>query len=81
MAVVLVHGNDSAARANVGLLRQRIQESVSLQTGQPWVGSLGIEEVEVRSQGRVLLTKLRGERVANNWLNFVFMSDPLLLHQ
>ena len=79
MAVVLVHADASAARDNVGLLRQLVLERASLFTRQPWTEM--IEEVEARSQGRVFLAKLRGERAANLWLNVVIRRDSLLLHR
>ncbi|MCH8224836.1 MAG: hypothetical protein IIC97_03095 [Chloroflexi bacterium] len=79
MAVVLVHSSEGAAEENVELLRRRIEEAQSLWIGRPW--SDFIEEMDIRSDGVVLLGKLWGERTVNLWLQFIFNRDPLLLHE
>ena len=79
MAVVLVHSSEGAAEENVELLRRRIEEAQSLWIGRPW--SDFIEEMDIRSDGVVLLGKLWGERTVNLWLQFIFSRDPLLLHE
>ena len=79
MAVVLVHASESGASRNVELIRQRVRSGTSMFTRQTWAEL--INDVESRSQDRVLLAKLRGERAASLWLNFVVQRDPLLLHR
>ncbi|PKB82577.1 MAG: hypothetical protein BZY88_04040 [SAR202 cluster bacterium Io17-Chloro-G9] len=79
MAVVLVHPSERSARRNVELLRRRIEEAQSMWTNEPW--SKFFDEMEIRSEGAVLLGKLRGERTRSLWIQFIFQRDPLLLHE
>ena len=79
MAVVLVHSDQRAAESNVGLLRRRIEEAKSLVGGQPWADF--VDDMEIRADGRVLLGKLRGQRIARIWLDWIYRQDTLLLHE
>ena len=79
MAVVLVHSSERAARRNVDLLRRRIEEVQSQFTNEPWRDFF--EEMEIRTDGAVLLGKLWGERTRSLWLRFILQRDPLLLHE
>ncbi len=79
MALVLVHDDAKSAKTNVGLLQQRIGEGTSLRTSEPWREF--VDEAAIRAEGRVLLAKLRGERIAANWLTWYFMRDPLIPHK
>ena len=78
MALVLVHANSKAAEDNVDLLRQRIAETSSLLTNQPW--NEMVDSMEIRSEGRVLLARLYG-RIAPNWATWFGQRDPLLAHE
>ena len=78
MVVVLVHPSERSARRNVDLLRQRIDEARSLWVDQPW-GDF-FDEIELRSEGVVLLGRLRCERTRSLWLQFILNRDLLLLH-
>ena len=79
MALVLVHDDAETTSQNVGQLKSRIQMAKSLVTGEPWTQL--VDNMEVRSDGRVLLAKLRGERIARAWLRWVFSRDSLILHE
>ena len=78
MALALVHADTEAAKENVALLRQRINETSSLLTGQPWIEL--IDHIEINSDGRVLLAKLHG-RIARTWTASVFNRDSLFVHE
>ena len=49
-------------------------------TGRPWSEVFDIDSLDARSEGRVLLAKLRrfGD-IGYDWVNFIFHKDPLLL--
>ncbi len=76
-AIVLVHAGADAAEENIGLLRARIRDASSLYSGDSY--SLLFEEVEIRSEGRVLLAKLYGEDT-RFFLQFWGQGDPFLWH-
>ena len=78
MALALVHADSESAEDNVDLLRQRIMESSSLFTGQPWQEM--VDSMEIRAEGRVLLARLYG-RMAFAWAQFFVRLDPLLAHE
>ncbi len=78
MGVVLVHADSEAARQNVRLLEQRLQEAPSAFTGEVWINQ--IEDMEIKSQDRLTLAKLYGD-IARNWFEFYTDYDPLLLHK
>jgi hypothetical protein len=77
MALVLVHADTAAAEENVGLLQWRIQETTRLSDGQPWAER--IDSVEISTEGRVLLAKLRG-RIALGWRGFLNL-ESVLVHE
>ena len=84
MALALVHVDAASAEQNVGLLRRRIEEATSLRfPGTPWAEIFDADSLEVSSDGRVLVAKLRrtGGRMGTSWLQFVMARDPLLLHE
>jgi hypothetical protein len=74
MALVLVHKREESARQNVGLLLRRIAEA-SMSDGTKW--SAEFSDVEVRSEGRSLVAKMR---VHEAW-RFIEEGEPLLLHE
>ncbi|MFC1932514.1 hypothetical protein ACFLXU_02645 [Chloroflexota bacterium] len=78
MGIVLVHTDSEAARQNVRLLEQRLKEAPSAYTGEVWINQ--IEDMEIKSQGRLTLAKLYGD-IARNWFGFYEEYDPLLLHK
>ena len=60
MALALVHADSGPAEENVELLRRRIEEGSSSRTQKPWSDRIDVANLEVRSEGRLLLAKLRG---------------------
>ena len=64
MVLALVHANPALATANVAQLSSRIAVGVSFRFDKEWDEL--IDDIEVRSDGRVLLAKLRGQ-VTRNW--------------
>ena len=78
MALVLVHADDASAEENVGLLRRIIEEKRSIVTGDLW--SDDIERLEIHTEGRALLAKLRG-RFASKWLQWVQVRDILIPYE
>ena len=82
MALIMVHANEQDADENLELLRKRIGGTSSSVTGRPWSEVFDIDSLDARSEGRVLLAKLRrfGD-IGYDWVNFIFHKDPLLLHE
>ncbi len=74
MTVALVHQNPELASENVSRLRTRIEQTSSLYTSVPWRDN--VEATEIRTEGRVLLAKLRGDRIA-----FMWQDISLLVHE
>ena len=82
MALVMVHADEGDAEENLGLLRRRIEGTSSSVTGKPWSEAFDVDILDARSEGRVLLARLRrfGD-IGYDWINFIFHRDPLLLHE
>ena len=79
MALVLVHDNAEVAEENVASFQQIIDEGHSLVLRRPWKDL--IDEAVLRTEGRVLLAKLRGERIAQHWLTWYSQGDLLIPHE
>ena len=77
MVLAIAHANEADARRNEDRLRHRVREGISLRTGEFW--SDIVEELEIQIEGPVLVAKLRGEKAAASWLEFIIAGDPLLL--
>ena len=78
MGVVLAHADSETARKNETLLEQRLYDTSSLYTGEPWADR--IESMDIKSRGRITVAKLYGD-ITESWLEFVNQRDPLLLHK
>ena len=82
MALALAHADAASAEENVGLLRRIIEEGSSTFYGNPWSDTIDVGSLEIKSEGRLLLAKLRGDIAASGgWLNWVFYVDSLILHE
>ena len=81
-ALVLVHADQGSAEENVERLLLRIEQGRSWYYPTPWSVDFDIGRMEVRSEGRLLLAKLRPlESQIPEWIDWVFHRDPLLLHE
>ena len=85
MALALAHADGASAEENVGLLRRIIKEGSSSRYGTPWSDAIDVDSLEIKSEGSLLLAKLRGDIAAGggwlDWLNWVFRVDSLILHE
>ena len=81
MAVVLVHVNESFATENVELLRARFLEAPSLPSWEPEPFTGIVESVESRSDGRLLLAKVRAQHLGSRWITWLYNLYPLLPHE
>ena len=79
MALALVHANSGLAEENVELLRRRIEEGSSSAFQAPWSDIIDVASLEIRSEGRLLLAKLRGE-ISINFSTWVSWRDNLIVH-
>ena len=79
MALALVHADSGPAEENVELLRRRIEEGSSSRTQKPWSDRIDVANLEVRSEGRLLLAKLRGS-ISTNFTTWLFFRDDLIVH-
>ena len=77
MALSLVHADTKSAQRNVDLLQQRIDVTLKARGGGRWADL--VESTDIRTQGRVLVAKLRGP-VALEWRDFS-SADALLAHE
>jgi hypothetical protein len=75
--VIIVQADAQTAAQNVILLKQRIAETDSLITGQPWTSM--ISSSSITSHGRVLTAKLYGDSISRGWDYFYNVRDPLFL--
>ena len=80
MALTLVHADPASTEENVGLLRQKIEDGESLFFGAPWSESVELDSSVIRTAGRVLTAKLRGN-MFRSWLDWVFQRDSLIMHE
>lgn len=81
MAVVLVHVNESFATENVELLRARFLEAPSLPSWEPEPFTGIVDSVESRSDGRLLLAKVRAQNLGSRWITWLYNLYPLLPHE
>ena len=79
LALVLVHADSGPAEQNVDLLRRRIEEGSSRRYETPWSDQIDIASLEIRSEGRLLLAKLRGP-ISRGFGEFVVHQDNLIVH-
>jgi hypothetical protein len=77
-ALVLYHESSANARDNVSLLKQRIENTVSIMSGDPWKDL--ISDTEIQVEGNVLLAKLHTDYVSV-WASWFYSQDTLLLHE
>jgi hypothetical protein len=80
MALALAHADAASAEENVGLLRRIIEEGSSTFYGNPWSDQIDVETLEIKSDERLLLGKLR-TKSASFWLDWIFGADILILHE
>jgi hypothetical protein len=80
MALALVHAGGDSAEENVGRLHRIIEEGSSAFFGNPWSDQIDVETLEIKSDERLLLGKLR-TKSARFWLDWIFGADILILHE
>ena len=80
MALVLVHADDGSAEDNVALLRRRIEEGSSIWFDAPWSDVVDVDALEIYTDGRLLLAKLKGDISLKpfDWYDY---RDNLILHE
>ena len=79
MALALVHADSQVAEGNVDLLRRRIEEGSSSVYETPWSDIIDIASLEINSEERLLLAKLRGP-ISRSFTDWVFYRDNLIVH-
>ena len=79
MALGLVHADSGAAEENVDLLRRRIEDGSSSAYHIPWSDRIDVVSLEIRSEGRLLLAKLRGP-ISRSLTRWVSKRDNLIVH-
>ena len=77
--LVLVHRDDATAMENANLLKQRIEQGLSMATRQPWADSIGRPDVKV--EGRMLSATFSKELARQMWSGWAFQKDPLIAHE
>ena len=83
MALVLVHENGDLAKENVALIEKRLKDPETLSavdSKKSFAEEVNLRSVESRVDGRVLVTKLRGD-LSRQWKNWYFRNGPLLVHE
>ena len=78
MALVLVQPDETSAEDNVGLLRQRIEESISMISGASWADL--VNSAEITATGQLLVAKLRGD-IRSYPDTIVFSQENLFVHE
>ena len=79
MALALVHDDSRPAEENVDLLRRRIEEGSSSRFQKPWSNYIDVASLEIRSEDRLLLAKLRGP-ISRSYLELLTFRDNLIVH-
>ena len=79
MALALVHANSGPAEENVELLRRRIEEGSSSVYQTPWLDLIDVATLEIHSEERLLLAKLRGQ-ISTVSMDWVGRGDNLIVH-
>ena len=79
MTLALVHADSGSAEENVDLLRRRIEEGNSSASEFLWSDRIDVASLEIRSEGRLLLAKLRGP-IVRSYLDLLMMRDNLIMH-
>ena len=79
MALALVHADSGPADENVELLRRRTEEGSSSRYEIPWSDQIDVANLEIRSEGRLLLAKLRGP-IPRYSMAWVIYQDNLIVH-
>ena len=77
---MLVHADGASAEKNVGLLRRIIEEGSSRVFDVPWSEFIDLGRLEINTEGRLLLAKLRGN-LARDPFGWVNQRDSFILHQ
>ena len=88
MALMLVHADEVSAADNVQLLERRIAQGTRGYLGiwanyqhlGPWTERVDLQRSEIRSEGRLLSAKLRGE-IALSPFRWVFEIENLIVHE
>ncbi len=79
MALALVHADSRPAEENVDLLRRRIEEGSSSNHPTPWSDQIDVASLEIRSEDRLLLAKLRGP-ISRTYTELLMFRDNLIVH-
>ena len=81
MAVVLVHADEGLAARNANLLRERFLEAPPLPSWElePFTGI--VDSVETQTDGRLLLAKVRVQKLTSRWATWFYQLYPLLPHE
>ena len=80
MAIALVHGDEAAAQENVELLEGRITGATNFLERKSWSDNIVIQGSEMWSEGRLLLSKLRGP-IALRSFRWVSEFENLIVHE
>jgi hypothetical protein len=76
-AIVLYHESAGDTQANVSLLKERIDKSISMTYNAPWKEK--ITGTDIRAEGHVLLAKLYTSRLF--WASWIYAQDNLFRHE
>ena len=79
VVLALVHADSRPAEENVDLLRRRIEGGSSSVRQTPWSDRIDVASLEIRSEGRLLLAKLRGP-ISRSYLDLLTYRDNLIVH-
>ena len=79
MALALVHADSRPAEENVDLLRRRIEKGSSSIHQTPWSDQIDVASLEIQSEDRLLLAKLRGP-ISRSYLDLLTFRDNLIVH-
>jgi len=75
MTIVFIYDSPELASSDIAVFEQRIENGVSLCTGEPWWAM--VDNMEVWAEGRSLRAKLYGD-IASIWFEIVNTRDTLL---
>jgi hypothetical protein len=76
-AIVLYHESSGDAQANVSLLKERIEKSISITYNGPWKEK--ITGTDIRAEDHALLAKLYTSRLF--WATWIYAQDNLFRHE
>lgn len=84
MGLVLVHGDEMTAKQNADLMMKRLNGVGVTSWQKPWNQLFKVSEAVTQVSGTTLRVKLYfadSSRPTNNWYDWFYLPDPLLLHE